>query len=60
MEEIFKDINISKQLNEDYRVYRKTNNQDLHKFEVFFTIIHSNSWPFTYSSLPKLMEPVNS
>lgn len=58
MEEIFKDINISKQLNEDFQNFLKKRNLYKEKFDIYFTVIHSNSWPFSNSSLPKLMEPV--
>lgn len=58
MEEIFKDINISKQLNDDFQNFLKKRNLYKEKFDIYFTVIHSNSWPFSNSSLPKLMEPV--
>lgn len=58
MEEIIKDINISKQLNEDFQNFMKKKNFNEKEFDIYFTVIHSNSWPFSNSSLPKLMEPV--
>lgn len=57
-EEIFKDINISKQLNDSFKGYKEKKNLINEKFEVYFTIIHSNSWPFASCLLPPLSEPV--
>lgn len=53
-EEIFKDVEISKQINQEYTGLneKKTN------IAFYITILHSNSWPLVNNTIKQLMEPV--
>ena len=59
-EEIFKDVEISKQINLEFENFRK--NSGLNVFpnmEFYVTVLHSNSWPLLNNNFQTLLEPVD-
>lgn len=53
-EEIFKDVEISKQINIEFTAKVPRN------LDFYVTVLHSNSWPLANAALPGLIEPFES
>lgn len=54
-EEIFKDVEISKQINKEYNVL---NENKMNHIPFYITILHSNSWPLVNNTIKQLIQPV--
>lgn len=57
-EEIFRDVEISKPLNNEWMLYQKEKGIHL-DIDVYVTVLQSNSWPLNNDPINKMMEPVH-